>query len=188
MTNGSEVEVTHHVLVPFSIGKFSGEVYCDVVPMAACHLLLGTPWQFDLKAINDGETNTYSVAQGGEMFCFAPLSPLELRSEREKLANSYEEFEKEKQAEVSPQEKEELEWYKLEVLTLETSWSARPNHEDSRTWTAPNPPKLWHRAHLWLSFGQATFWSLGAWFKPLTRPDFKSPCKGIFGSLPLYLS
>jgi hypothetical protein len=30
----SEIEVTHYVLVSFSIGRFCCKVYCDVVPMA----------------------------------------------------------------------------------------------------------------------------------------------------------
>jgi hypothetical protein len=42
-----EVKVTKHVLIAFSIGKYSDEFMCDVVPMHASHLLLGHPWQFD---------------------------------------------------------------------------------------------------------------------------------------------
>jgi hypothetical protein len=39
------------VLVALSIGKYEDEVLCDVVPMHACHLLLGRPWQYDQRAI-----------------------------------------------------------------------------------------------------------------------------------------
>ncbi|KAK2971902.1 hypothetical protein RJ640_011683 [Escallonia rubra] len=35
-------------------------VYCDVVPMDACHILLGRPWQYDRKTMHDGVQNTYS--------------------------------------------------------------------------------------------------------------------------------
>lgn len=35
-------------------------VWCDVVPMDACHLLLGRPWKFDRVVIHDGRLNTYS--------------------------------------------------------------------------------------------------------------------------------
>jgi hypothetical protein len=38
-----EVKVTRQVLVALSIGKYEDEVLCDVVPMHACHLLLGRP-------------------------------------------------------------------------------------------------------------------------------------------------
>ncbi|PKU80605.1 hypothetical protein MA16_Dca011729 [Dendrobium catenatum] len=58
---GSEVEVSKRCLVNFSIGKFEEQVWCDVVPMDACHLLLGRPWQYDRKSIHDGAANTYSL-------------------------------------------------------------------------------------------------------------------------------
>ncbi|XP_050211920.1 uncharacterized protein LOC126662076 [Mercurialis annua] len=35
-------------------------VWCDVVAMDACHLLLGRPWQFDRTVMHDGRNNTYS--------------------------------------------------------------------------------------------------------------------------------
>ncbi|KAH7682941.1 Zinc finger CCHC-type protein [Dioscorea alata] len=43
-----EIKVSKRYLVQFSIsGKYKDEVMCDVVPMNACHLLLGRPWQYD---------------------------------------------------------------------------------------------------------------------------------------------
>ncbi|XP_035548687.1 uncharacterized protein LOC118349200 [Juglans regia] len=48
-----EIKVTRQVLVALSIGKYEDEVLCDVVPMHACHLLLGRPWQNDLKEFED---------------------------------------------------------------------------------------------------------------------------------------
>lgn len=39
----AEVGVTKQVLVSFSIGKYVDEILCDVVPMQACHILLGRP-------------------------------------------------------------------------------------------------------------------------------------------------
>ena len=42
---GNGLKVTKKCLVSFSIGKnYKDEVWCDVVPMDACHLLLGRPW------------------------------------------------------------------------------------------------------------------------------------------------
>jgi len=38
-----EIRVKKQVLVSFSIGKYSDEVLCDVVPMHDGHLLLGRP-------------------------------------------------------------------------------------------------------------------------------------------------
>ena len=57
---GNEVNVSSRCLVSFSIGSFKDDVYCDVVPMDACHILLGRPWQYDRGTMHDGTLNTYS--------------------------------------------------------------------------------------------------------------------------------
>ncbi|PKU80217.1 RNA-directed DNA polymerase [Dendrobium catenatum] len=69
----NEVKLTKRCLVKFSIGTFEEQVWCDVVPMDACHLLLGRPWQFDRKTIHDGETNTYSFKYNNKKILLAPL-------------------------------------------------------------------------------------------------------------------
>ena len=56
---GGEIPVSHRCLVKFSIGKnYKDEVWCDVVPLEVCHILLGCLWQFDRKTQHDGEKNT----------------------------------------------------------------------------------------------------------------------------------
>ena len=47
--NNDKVKVTRTVRVHFSIATYADYVDCDVVPMQACSLLLGRPWQFDKK-------------------------------------------------------------------------------------------------------------------------------------------
>ena len=47
--NSGKVKVTRTVHVHFSISTYADYVDCDVVPMQACSLLLGRPWQFDKK-------------------------------------------------------------------------------------------------------------------------------------------
>jgi hypothetical protein len=39
-------------------------VWCDVVDMATCHLLLGKPWQDDKATIHDETKDTYSFMLG----------------------------------------------------------------------------------------------------------------------------
>ncbi|XP_060210616.1 uncharacterized protein LOC132637560 [Lycium barbarum] len=70
-----ELRVTKQVLVKFNIGAYQDEVKCDVVPMQACHLLLGRPWQYDRAAIHDGQANTYAVQSEGKSLILKPLSP-----------------------------------------------------------------------------------------------------------------
>ena len=55
-----EMIMNKQVEVGFSIDKYKDFVLCDVVPVEACHLLLGGPWQFDKKANHDGFTNKFS--------------------------------------------------------------------------------------------------------------------------------
>ncbi|GKA51522.1 putative reverse transcriptase domain-containing protein [Tanacetum coccineum] len=46
LKKGGKVTVSKCVHVPFSMGKtYNDNVWCDVVPMDACHLLLGRPWE-----------------------------------------------------------------------------------------------------------------------------------------------
>ncbi|XP_074292461.1 uncharacterized protein LOC141619334 [Silene latifolia] len=53
LNKGAKVKVDKQCLVPFSIGNvYKDGILCDVVPMDACHLLLGRPWEFDKNYIH----------------------------------------------------------------------------------------------------------------------------------------
>jgi hypothetical protein len=56
--------------------NYKDEVLCDVVPMDACHILLGRPWQYDKRAFHDGFKNTYSFEKDGTKITLAPLRML----------------------------------------------------------------------------------------------------------------
>ena len=45
-----DIQGAEHCKVPFSIGKYFDEIYCDIVDMDACNLLFRRPWQFDVDA------------------------------------------------------------------------------------------------------------------------------------------
>ncbi|XP_048604599.1 uncharacterized protein LOC125582122 [Brassica napus] len=61
LRQGSEIRVTHRVLVSLSIGNhYKDKIYCDVVPMDVSHILLGRPWQYDRDVSHSGKTNVYS--------------------------------------------------------------------------------------------------------------------------------
>jgi hypothetical protein len=65
LKKGNEVIVSKRCLVSFSIGsRYKDKMWCDVVAMDACHLLLGRPWQYDRGAHHDGRKNTYSFMFG----------------------------------------------------------------------------------------------------------------------------
>ncbi|XP_074319087.1 uncharacterized protein LOC141656020 [Silene latifolia] len=76
LNKGAEVKVDKQCLVPFSIGNvYKDEILCDVVPMDACHLLLGRTWEFDKNSIHQGRSNTYSFKQGSKKITLTPLPP-----------------------------------------------------------------------------------------------------------------
>ncbi|GKB42957.1 transposon ty3-I gag-pol polyprotein [Tanacetum coccineum] len=58
------------------IGKsYNDELWCDVIPMDACHVLLGRPWQFDRRAICTAYRNTYSFTHNNRRIVLTPLTP-----------------------------------------------------------------------------------------------------------------
>ena len=46
-----ELRVVKQVLIRFKIGNYQDEHMFDVVPMQACHLLFGRPWQYDKQVV-----------------------------------------------------------------------------------------------------------------------------------------
>ncbi|XP_052486318.1 uncharacterized protein LOC128041056 [Gossypium raimondii] len=94
LNDGGELKVTKQVLVPFTIGKYSDEVLCDVVPMHAGHMLLGRPWQFDRKVIHDGFTNRYTFKYDGKNVTLVPMTPRQVYKDQLKLRESVEKFRK----------------------------------------------------------------------------------------------
>ncbi|XP_021746168.1 uncharacterized protein LOC110712051 [Chenopodium quinoa] len=76
LDNDSGVRVRKQALVAFAVGNFCDERWCDILPMTACQILLGHPWQFDRKAIHDGVTNVYTVKTNeGKKIKLLPLPP-----------------------------------------------------------------------------------------------------------------
>ncbi|XP_006366953.1 uncharacterized protein [Solanum tuberosum] len=48
-----EVKVNKQCMISFNVGRYEDEILCDVVPMQACHVLLGRPWQYDRQNFED---------------------------------------------------------------------------------------------------------------------------------------
>ena len=72
-----EEKVNLQTKITFTIGKFSDEVLCDVVPMEVGHLLLGRPWIYDRDATHCGRSNRYQFKFNGKKFSLIPLIPSE---------------------------------------------------------------------------------------------------------------
>jgi hypothetical protein len=66
LNQGGKLKVTRLVCVHFSLGSYHDYADCDVVPMEACSLLLGRPWQYDTDSLHHGRTNHYSLMFKGK--------------------------------------------------------------------------------------------------------------------------
>jgi hypothetical protein len=73
--NSWKVKVTRTVRVHFTIAAYADYVECDVVPMQACALLLGRPWQFDTNSVHYGTTNQYSLIHNDRPIVLLHMSP-----------------------------------------------------------------------------------------------------------------
>ena len=52
--------------------------YVMVLPMQACHLLLGRLWQHDNKVHHDGYTNKHTLLYQGKTITIKPMTPLQI--------------------------------------------------------------------------------------------------------------
>ncbi|XP_074283269.1 uncharacterized protein LOC141607822 [Silene latifolia] len=62
------------------MGSYNEDILCDVVPMDACHVLLGRPWQYDRDVVHRGRSNEYELVSKGKRIIFKPIAPSEVRS------------------------------------------------------------------------------------------------------------
>jgi hypothetical protein len=73
--NSGRIKVTQLVRLNFAIGSYYDFVDCDVVPMHACSLLLGRPWQYDKDTLHHDRTNQYSFMHNGKKIVLHPMTP-----------------------------------------------------------------------------------------------------------------
>ncbi|XP_059295621.1 uncharacterized protein LOC132048956 [Lycium ferocissimum] len=73
-----EMRVTKQGIIRFSIRRYEDKLLYDVVPMQACHILLGRTWKFDRDAQYSGRSNKYTFVLGGRKFVLAPLTPYQV--------------------------------------------------------------------------------------------------------------
>jgi hypothetical protein len=76
--DAGKAKVIHTCRVSFSIGSYASPVDCDVVPMEACSILLGHPWEFDNDATHHGRSNTYTFMHKGKKITLLSLTPAEI--------------------------------------------------------------------------------------------------------------
>jgi hypothetical protein len=75
LNDSGKAKVLKTCRVSFSIGAYVGYVECDVVPMQACSLLVGRPWEHDNDATHHGRSNNYTFMHKVKKITLVPLTP-----------------------------------------------------------------------------------------------------------------
>jgi bacterioferritin-associated ferredoxin len=75
LNNSGKAKVTKLVRLNFSTSPYHDVVECEVVPMQACHILLGRPWQLDKDSMHHGRLNQYSFLHHDKKIVLHPMSP-----------------------------------------------------------------------------------------------------------------
>jgi len=72
-------------LIALSIGKnYQDEIWCDILPMDACHILLGRLGLFDRKVKHGGCQNIYTLLKDSWKITLAPLAPHQIMKPKHK--------------------------------------------------------------------------------------------------------
>ncbi|XP_052732441.1 uncharacterized protein LOC108330354 [Vigna angularis] len=82
LNEDGDITVKNQVKLEISIGNFKDEVICDIVPMEACHVLLGRPWQFVHNTTHHGLTNIITMHKDDKKFVLHPLSPTQVAKDQ----------------------------------------------------------------------------------------------------------
>jgi len=74
LNQSNGLQLSTWCLLSLSIGKtYKDEIWCDIVPMGACHVLLGRPQLLDRRVMHDGRMNTYTFTKDHKKITLTPL-------------------------------------------------------------------------------------------------------------------
>ncbi|KAK8940525.1 hypothetical protein KSP39_PZI010475 [Platanthera zijinensis] len=73
--NKTSIPVTKRCLVPLVIKEYVDQVWCEVISMDACHILLGRPWLYDYNVTHFGRANTYEFKFKDHKITLRPTAP-----------------------------------------------------------------------------------------------------------------
>jgi hypothetical protein len=72
--DNTSIQVKHRCSLSFSLGRmYEDTLWCDVIPMHVCHVLLGQPWLYDQRVMYDGFANTYTFFCKGRKITLKPM-------------------------------------------------------------------------------------------------------------------
>lgn len=73
VTQDCKTPITRSCLVEFLIGRqYKDKIWCDVIPMDMCHVLLGWPWQWERNILYWGGENVYELKVNSQLIKLYP--------------------------------------------------------------------------------------------------------------------
>jgi len=102
-----ELTVDKRVKVSLYVGNYKDEILCDVVPMEACHILLGRQWKFDKKVMHNGLTNEITFTHKENKVLFYPLTPSQVEKDQVQMKPKRENERKKKKIEKAEKDLKE---------------------------------------------------------------------------------
>jgi len=76
LNQGKGFQISSRCFLILSVRKnYKDELWHNIIPMDACHVLLGCPWLFDRRHIHDGRLNTYTFTKYHKKITLTPLKP-----------------------------------------------------------------------------------------------------------------
>lgn len=64
---------------PYTLHRFNDGDVCVVIPMNACHTLLGCPCHFERGVVHRGRSNEYELKHNGMKIMLSPMSSTEVQ-------------------------------------------------------------------------------------------------------------
>ena len=81
--NSGKTKLTKSARISFFTSIYHGTAIFDVVPMQACSILLGRPWEFYNDALHHGRTNTYTFIKHAKVINNKPTIDTDKNNEIE---------------------------------------------------------------------------------------------------------
>lgn len=91
-----KLKATKQCMISFSIGRYSDNVHCDVIPMQDCQIKIERTWQFDSKAIYDRGKNRVSLELNKRKYKLVPLTPSQIYEDHKRVKEAMKNFKGEK--------------------------------------------------------------------------------------------
>ena len=113
-----------------SIGNYEDKALSNIVPMKACYILLGRPWQFDKKIIHNGLTNEIAIHHKDTKCVLHSLEPSKVLQDQIQMRKMRDEERKVKRKHKDPREQAPNSCIQYQKREGESNTPSKVTHKD----------------------------------------------------------